>query len=110
MKRSDLAVHDTNHGEWLSATRRRGRGRRAARWAARSRETPGNIQLKLTPPSIGPGGVSDEVFVDFFDPSGFFTVEAHPECAHYLDDMPVDIAGRPKHLAYPSVPARVRRE
>jgi hypothetical protein len=79
-------------------------------WTVSSRERPDNIQLKLTPPNTGPGGVSDNVFADFYDPSGFLTIEAHAECARYLDETPVDIEGKPEHLAYLSVPARVRRE
>ncbi|MFF2143698.1 hypothetical protein [Kitasatospora sp. NPDC058190] len=79
-------------------------------WTVESQEAPDHIQLKLKPPSTGPNGVSDTVFVDFYDPSGFFTVEAHAECARYLDDTPVDFEGKPEQLPYLSVPDRLRRE
>ncbi|MFJ2868299.1 hypothetical protein [Kitasatospora sp. NPDC087314] len=73
------------------------------------RDLSGDIRLKLTPPRAGPGSVSEDVFVDFYDRSGFFTIEAFAECARYLDDTPVDSEGAPEHLAYLSVPAKVRR-
>ncbi|GHF86867.1 hypothetical protein GCM10018790_75460 [Kitasatospora xanthocidica] len=79
-------------------------------WTVGFRDFHEDIQLKLTPPTTGPGGVPDKVFVDYYDRSGFFTIDASAECAHYLDDTPVNYEGKPEHLAYLSVPARVRRD
>ncbi|MFE7531718.1 hypothetical protein ACFU7Y_39365 [Kitasatospora sp. NPDC057542] len=96
------------HSQAAEAMERARRALAGQGWTAWLRDLSGDIQLK--PPSARPGSVSGNVFVNFYDRSGFFTIAAYAECARYLDDIPVTSEGKPEHLAYLSVPARVRRE
>lgn len=79
-------------------------------WTGGLRDSHDDIQLKLTPPDTGPGSISDTISVDYYDGSGFFTINAYAECAHYRDDTPVNYEGKPEHLAYLSVPDQVRQD
>ncbi|WBP92121.1 hypothetical protein [Kitasatospora cathayae] len=105
-----LTVTGLKHPQAAEALERARGALTAQGWTVESQAAPDHIQLKLKPPSTGPNGVSDTVFVDFYDPSGFFTIEAHAECARYLEGTLVDFEGKPEHLPFLSVPDRVRRE
>ncbi|MFE7587797.1 hypothetical protein ACFU6K_00235 [Kitasatospora sp. NPDC057512] len=105
-----FTVTGLTHAQAAEAMERARRTLAGRGWTVGFRDLSGDIQLKLEPPGGGAGGVSESVFVDFYDPSGFFTIEARAECARYLDDTPVTSEGKPEHLAPLAVPAQVRRE
>ncbi|MFI5649222.1 hypothetical protein [Kitasatospora sp. NPDC051705] len=87
------------HEQAAEATERARRSPTGQGWTVGFHDVHDGVRLKLTPPTTCPGSVAENVFVGYYDRSGFFTIDARAEGAHHLGDTPVDYEEKPEQLA-----------